>query len=101
MNVETVAGDVARLLDSMVGDDLPGWEVGLAAYQSVRPLSVDELLLVSAFDESAMLLSGFNWLEWVFIARRQFENPAEVVRRVRRIVSRLEDLSHCRTLAIP
>jgi Ser/Thr protein kinase RdoA (MazF antagonist) len=97
MRLDTVAGDVARLLGSLAGDDLDAWERGLAAYQAVRPLSDDEVALVRVFDESAMLLSGFNWLEWVFLSQREFENPAEVVRRVKAILDRLE--SFCITLA--
>ena len=93
MRMETVAGDVARLLGSLAGDDLLAWQQGLAAYQAIRPLSDDEAALVPVFDESTMLLSGFNWLEWIIIAQRQFENPAEVIRRLTTIVSRLEILS--------
>ncbi len=36
MRMETVAGDVARLLGSMAGDDLLAWQQGLAAYQTLR-----------------------------------------------------------------
>ncbi|HEV2973348.1 MAG TPA: phosphotransferase [Pirellulales bacterium] len=90
LRLETVAGDVARLLGSLAGDDLEAREHGLAAYQAVRPLSDEELTLVRVFDESAMLLSGFNWLEWVFLSQREFEDPAEVVRRMRGILDRLE-----------
>jgi Ser/Thr protein kinase RdoA (MazF antagonist) len=94
MRMETVAGDVARLLGSLAGDDLLAWQHGLAAYQAIRPLSDDEAALVSVFDESTMLLAGFNWLEWIVIAQRQFENPPEVIRRLTMIVSRLEILSN-------
>jgi homoserine kinase type II len=96
LRLDTVAGDVARLLGSMASDDLEAWERGLAAYQAARPLSDNELTLVEVFDESAILLSGFNWLEWVFISQREFGNPAEVARRVRVILDRLEFFSRFR-----
>lgn len=89
LNVENVAADVARLLGSLVGDDPSGWEQGLAAYQSVRPLSAAELSLVRAFDESSVLMSGLMWLEWVFQAGRVFEDRARVLERVRTIAARL------------
>jgi Ser/Thr protein kinase RdoA (MazF antagonist) len=94
LRMATVAGDVARLLGSMAGDDLLAWQQGLAAYRALRPLSDDESVLVQVFDESAMLLAGFNWLEWIVIAQRQFENPAEVIRRLTTIVGRLEILAN-------
>ncbi len=92
MRVETVAGVVARLLGSLAGDDLVAWQHGLDAYQAIRPLSEKESALVPVFDESTMLLAGFNWLEWL-VAGRRFENAGEVLRRLTAIVNRLEVLS--------
>jgi homoserine kinase type II len=94
VRIESVAGDLARLLGSLAGDDLVAWQQGLAAYQAIRPLSDAEAALVPVFDESTMLLAGFNWLEWVAISRRHFDNPAEVIRRLKAIVTRLEILSN-------
>ena len=37
--VDSVAGDLARLLGSMVNDDPEGWVQGVDAYESCRPLS--------------------------------------------------------------
>ncbi len=93
MRIETVAGDVARLLGSMAADDPAAWQIGLAAYQIVRPLSADELALVAAFDQSTTLLAAWNWFQWVFVDRRTFVDPAVVTTRVRQIVSRLEVLA--------
>jgi homoserine kinase type II len=96
MRVDNVAGDVARLLGSLAGDDLAAWQRGLEAYEAVRPLTDDESALVTVFDESTMLLAGFNWLDWI-IAERQFENPSEVVHRLTMIINRLEVLSNAAT----
>lgn len=93
LKVESVAGDMARLLDSMAGDDLPAWQAGLAAYRAIRPLSGDELFLVSAFDESLALLSGMNWLDWIFLSGRVFEDLKQVNSRLRTVVDRLEVFS--------
>lgn len=90
LRFESVAGDVARLLDSMVADDFEAWQAGLAAYQAVRPLSRHELKLVAAFDGSLALLSGANWLDWVFLQRRTFTGLATIVERLRNVVERLE-----------
>jgi homoserine kinase type II len=88
--IESVAGDVARLLNSLVEDDLAAWQAGLAEYSHVRPLSAAELRLVDAFDETLTLLSGVNWLEWVYIAGRRFDDLTPVASRVRTVVDRLE-----------
>lgn len=89
---ESVATDIARLLGSFVGDDRGGWEVGLAAYREVRPLSIDERGLVELFDRSSVLLSGLSWLEWRVLEGRRFDDPAAVVARLRRIAERLARL---------
>jgi hypothetical protein len=96
MRPDNVAADVARLLGSLAGDDPPGWKHGLAAYQQIRPLSADELRLVDAFDRSTVLMGGLQWLEWLFLEERVFDDPAGVLSRVDEFVDRLSRLSHGR-----
>lgn len=93
MRPENVAGDVARLLGSLAGDNQQDWEVGLSAYQEVRQLSSDELSLVTAFDRSTVLMGGLQWLEWFFLEGRQFDNRDAVLARVDEFVARLEHLA--------
>jgi homoserine kinase type II len=89
MQVETPAGDVARLLGSLVGDDEVGWRDGLAAYNAVRPLSDHEVAAASALDRSGTLLAGCNWIRWIYVDGRQFEDREQVLKRFRRILARL------------
>jgi Ser/Thr protein kinase RdoA (MazF antagonist) len=93
MRPDNVATDVARLLGSLAGDDTQDWQSGLSAYQSVRPLSDDELSLVKAFDRSTVVLGGLQWLEWVYLDGRQFDNRAAVLERVDEFLRRLESLA--------
>ncbi len=86
---ESVAGDIARLLGSLVGDDKCGWSAGLAAYQRARQLSPAEQRLVGAFDASTVLLSGLHWVEWVFVEGRTFENRNAILTRVDALLARL------------
>jgi Ser/Thr protein kinase RdoA (MazF antagonist) len=65
-SVDSPAGDVARLLGSMALDDRERWKHGLAAYESVRPLSSAERDAVDYFDSSGTVLSAANWLHWLF-----------------------------------
>jgi Ser/Thr protein kinase RdoA (MazF antagonist) len=93
MKAESVAADVARLLGSMVGDDPRGWQAGLAAYADVRRLTPAELALVKAFDQSAVLLGGVNWLNWIYRQGREFDDQAKIVARLESNVRRLAHLA--------
>ncbi len=93
MRPDNVATDVARLLGSLAGDDTRDWQRGLSAYQSVRRLSDDELSLVTAFDRSTVLLGGLQWLEWIYLEGRQFDNRPAVLERVDEFLRRLEKLA--------
>jgi homoserine kinase type II len=90
---ENVAGDVARLLGSLAGDESSAWQTGLTAYEATRPLSPAERRLVAAFDGSTTLLSGMNWLTWIYLERRRFDDLAAVGVRLDAILMRLEALS--------
>jgi homoserine kinase type II len=93
LRTETVAGDIARLLGSMVGDDANAWRLGQDAYEAVRPLSADERQLLAAFDRSGVLMSGLSWLQWVFVEGRQFEHGEAILARVDANLSRLARLA--------
>ncbi len=94
---ETPATDVARLLGSFLADNDDRWDMAIAAYRSVRPLSDREARLARALDQSTVLLSGLTWLERLFVHRRHYSNPSRVLSRLRQIISRLE---HLATLAL-
>ena len=89
LRIENVATDVARLLGSLVGNDKRGWQRGLDAYAEVRPLSSDELQLAEAFDLSGTLLGGINWVQWIYLEERQFEDRGAVLGRLGEHVARL------------
>ena len=99
MRTDNVAGDVARLLGSFSFDESKGesdtevWRDGLAAYESVRPLSAAERQLAGVFDRSTAILAGINWLEWLFVERRTFADLAAVCARLAEIAARLERLT--------
>ena len=99
MRTDNVAGDVARLLGSFSFDESKGesdtevWRDGLAAYESVRPLSAAERQLAGVFDRSTAILAGINWLQWLFVERRTFADLAAVRARLAEIAARLERLT--------
>jgi Ser/Thr protein kinase RdoA (MazF antagonist) len=89
MRQECVAGDIARLLGSLVQDDAVGWRSGIAAYESVRALSSEERILIAAFDASGVVLSPANWFRWIFLEGRTFADRGVVVARVEAQLKRL------------
>lgn len=97
MRPETVAGDVARLLGSLVADDVQLWQRGLAAYEAARPLTPAEARLVSAFDRANVLLGGISWLSWCFQQAREFENRAGMLARMDHYLGRLTHLAAARS----
>jgi homoserine kinase type II len=88
MDIDTPTTDIARLLGSLVGDDEKNWQTGIEAYSAVRPVSAAEAQTAKALDHSGPILAGCNWLQWIYIDRRQFENPAQIIERFRKIVER-------------
>jgi homoserine kinase type II len=93
MQADNVACDIARLMGSMARDDASVWKHGLTAYQQYHPLTDAELQLVRAYDESTVLLSGINWLRWVFDEGRTFSNPTAVLARFDQNAARLRQLA--------
>jgi Ser/Thr protein kinase RdoA (MazF antagonist) len=89
-DIDTPATDVARLLGSLVGDDEAGWRTGVSAYSRIRRLTADEERAAKALDTSSPILAGYNWLRWIHVDGRQFEDHARVVERFQRIVVRCE-----------
>jgi homoserine kinase type II len=93
MRIDSVATDLARLLGSYCSDDFELWDVGLKAYDEIRPLSKDERDLVVHYDRFAVLLTGLQWLDWILLEGKQFE-LAKVLPRIDATLLRLEHLSH-------
>jgi homoserine kinase type II len=93
MDFDSVAGDIARLFGSLVGDIATGWETAMSAYESERPLSADERALVGVFDRSAVLLSGMNWFWWIYVDRREFQARDTIIGRLDVTIERLRNLS--------
>lgn len=88
MRLECRSGDLARLLGELAGEDERLWRLGLEAYEKVFPLSEDERRLVTVFDESGVLLSGMNWLRWIYLEQRRFDDRPAVIARLDELLVR-------------
>jgi Ser/Thr protein kinase RdoA (MazF antagonist) len=94
MRIESVAGDVARLLGSLAKDNRELWRIGMNSYEAVRSLSDVERKLIRVFDETTVLLSGMNWLEWIYVDGRQFDGVERILFRLNETLARLEHLTN-------
>jgi Ser/Thr protein kinase RdoA (MazF antagonist) len=92
MRTDHVACDISRLLGSLIGSERAKWEQGLTKYQSLRPLTADELVLVDAYDQSTVLLSGMNWVQWIAVEDRKFDDRQRVLKRLDEIIRRLQQM---------
>ncbi|MCA9213259.1 MAG: phosphotransferase [Planctomycetales bacterium] len=88
MQVDTPTGDIARLIGSLVEDNQCHWQLALEKYAWMRPLSLDELQFVHAFDIANVTYSGINWIQWIYVDRRQFSEMSAIARRLETIVKR-------------
>jgi homoserine kinase type II len=95
--IDSPAGDVARLLGSLVGDDRERWRAGLAAYESVRPMAETERAAVEFFDTTGTVLSAANWVGWLWPQYPEafpfVGNRAAGAARLTRLVERLRVLA--------
>jgi Ser/Thr protein kinase RdoA (MazF antagonist) len=89
---ECVVGDVARLLASLVRGDQAAWELGLTAYQQHYPLDCVQQDLLVVFHHTTALLSGMNWLRWIYLEGRVFDWPDRILARIDEHLNDLKQL---------
>ena len=90
MRMDTMACDIARLLGSLVPDQPAEWKWGLDAWCSKNQLSPAEHDLIALFDDSTIVLSGLNWLQWICLENRQFGDLKPITKRLRTISLRMD-----------
>jgi Ser/Thr protein kinase RdoA (MazF antagonist) len=87
--LDHVAVDLARMLGSMVEDDIDARAKGLRAYSCVRSLDEEEIGLIDVLDRTGTLLGLANWLVWIYREQRQFDDRRAVARRLAHLVRRV------------
>lgn len=92
MEMDTVCLDISRLLGSLIGNDQARWDSALTDYSSIRALTEPERSLISLLDVSGIWLGSVNWLKWIFVEGREFEDMAAVEKRVAYLTQRLSAL---------
>lgn len=90
MDVDSVAGDLARLFSEWRVRERGLRAKALGAYRQIHPLEPD---LIAAFEQSAALLGGERWIRWHFLESRRFGNPRATAQGLARAVERLRWLA--------
>ena len=94
MKIDHVAVDLARLLGSLVGADAELWEAGLSAYRQIRPLNSDERELACILNRTGTILAATNWLRWLYLEKRRYEDADAVRVRLSHLVTTLGRQHH-------
>jgi Ser/Thr protein kinase RdoA (MazF antagonist) len=89
LDVDCVATDLARLLGSLVQDDDSQWRLAIAAYEEIAPLTETEHLLIPRIDQANVVLNAVQWLEWLYIEGRSFDDRHRVRGRLQHLAGRL------------
>jgi hypothetical protein len=77
---ENVATDLARLLGSLVADDVQQREFALNCYAELRPMTPDEHRLMTVLDRSAVVLGPLGWLRRKYLDQASFNEGAVLLR---------------------
>jgi hypothetical protein len=86
---DCVVTDLARLLRSWFPGDSHDFAAALGAYSEIRPLSEAERESFHWFDRTSRVLSAFQWIEWLAIQRRDFDDWEAVSKRLDFVLARL------------
>jgi Ser/Thr protein kinase RdoA (MazF antagonist) len=87
------AGDLARMLGSLLGEDVVRWKQGLQVYRRVRRLTDQEEALAHALDRTGTVLALVNWLRWLYHEGRSYEDLPAVTRRMEALLARINGWS--------
>ncbi len=90
--IDSLAGDVARLVGSLAGGDSQIWQMCLKTYTKYHPLTPEELHAVAAYDAGGVVAAATNWLRWLFVERREFADAVTTQKRLDELASRLKSL---------
>lgn len=86
---DCVVTDLARLLRSWIPQEAVEFRLAIASYQKTRGLTEVELASLEVFDRTARVLSAFQWIEWLAVERREFEDWEAVSDRLDFVLARL------------
>ncbi len=92
MQMDNIAFDISRLLGSTIADATTRWPLALEIYSQSRPLMELETALIPLLDQTTVLLGSVNWLNWICLERKPFEDWSSVRTRLAFLRQRLSHL---------
>lgn len=91
MRIDSVACDLSRIIGDTVGDDAADVAKLLEQYSSIRPLQAAEWQLAMLLNKASIVVGILNWLDWLFIQRRRFDDLSTVKSRITLLFDRLNN----------
>ena len=92
MRTDSVACDLARLLGDCCQGRAQCLEAGLDHYHAIRPLSQIERNLASLLYQTSIVVGLINWIDWLMVQQRQFDNPDRVRLRINSLLNQFESI---------
>ncbi|HMP79390.1 MAG TPA: phosphotransferase, partial [Pirellulaceae bacterium] len=90
MRVDTPLLDVARLVGSLKMDGEPPWNAALQVYSRFRELPNHADVWGRWLHACGVALAIVNWIKWISVEKRCFQDWPAVVRRINTLVLELE-----------
>ena len=82
MSVDSAACDLARLLGDLTAYDAQKMAAGMEIYHRIRPLNEIERSLVLVLAKTTVMVGLLNWINWLLIERRNFDDEFLVQKRI-------------------
>jgi homoserine kinase type II len=90
VKVDCVAVDLARLLGSMIPDEIERMRDALTVYSKIHPVNDQVLKLAEAIDRAGSFVGLTNWLRWLYLEKRSYGEVAGVAQRMTALLKRVE-----------
>ena len=93
MSIDSRCLDLARLVGSLEMENVPPWDLALDRYSQAvtefrtgselsNPLSPAEIELIELLHQCNVVVGALNWLDWILLQNRQFENEVGIEKRL-------------------
>ena len=90
MRIDSVACDLSRIIGDTIGDDESESDQVLQQYNAIRPLQPTEWQLSKLLNQSSVIVGILNWLDWLIIQRRDFDESESVRARLKTLFRRFQ-----------
>ncbi len=89
MKTEARCFDLARLVGSLKMDGECPWAEAFQIYSALQEFDPGETDLIRLVHECNLVLGSLNWLSWIFVESRQFEDWSAVQARIEQLSEQL------------